>query len=585
VITVSVVSAGYSHTIAAFPGGGGGYVVATKTLGKHVGLLCGCSLVLDYVLTVAISLASGVEYLISVLPEHDSVMRYHLALTVAAVLVLMFLNLRGVKESIKVLMPIFITFITTHAIMILAALVSHGAGAGEAIAGSLEAARSLPLLGAGGLLIILLKAYTVGAGTYTGIEAISNSVPLLKEPRVATARQAMLYMAVSLAFTSGGLLLAYLLYSVTPVPGKPLNAVLFEQVMGSSLLGSAFAFVAVLSGFALLFVAAQAGYVSGPRALASMAVDAWVPRRFRHLSDQLVVSNGIVLIGAGAIVAVLATGGSVHQLIIIYSFSVFVTFVLSQLGMCVLHAREREPGWPGRLAINGAAFLLSALVATAMAVLYWSEGAGAAAGITLALMLICIAVRGYYRRATRLMRRLERVVTQAENEPSRAGPAEKDTNAPTAVVLVRGYNGAGLHTLLKVLTLFPNHFRNFIFLSVGEVDFDRFKGTKEVDALRQSVEAELSRYVELARRWGLHAEHRLALGVDAVDEAVQMCPAIVKDFPRAIFFCGHLVFEQPTFLTRLLHEQTGEEIQRRLMFKGFTVILLPIRAIGTKKSD
>ncbi len=591
-VTVAILSAAYAHTIESFPGGGGGYIVATKTLGRHAGLLCGCALLVDYVLTVAISMASGVRALVEVLPRDlpQRVKEFQFLgetgiawLTIVATVGLLLLNLRGVKESILVLMPVFLGFLVTHAVAIVWALVSHGSGVGAAFSESASTAGTLAsTVGGTGLVVILLKAYTVGAGTYTGIEAVSNTVPILREPRVATAKRTMLYMAVSLAFTCGGLLLGYMLYGVKPAGDRPLNAVFLEELSRGTILAGWFVPLTLLTEGALLFVAAQAGYVSGPRALASMAVDSWVPRWFRRLSDRLTISNGILLIGVGAVGAVFLTRGKVEVLVVLYAFSVFVTFFLSQLGMCVHHLTHREPGWGGRLTVNAAAFLLSALVAVAMLVLRTKHAIWTGA-IILVLGAVCVLIRLYYARMARILGRLDRLRTQVEAEPPRAaGPPEKDIAAPTAAVLVRGYNGFGIHTLMTVLRLFPNHFRNFVFVSVGDIDFDRFKGTREVEKLRDSVKADLEKYVALARKWGYFAEYRCALGVDVVDEVAEICPVIVRDFPRTMFFAGHLVFEQPTFLTRLLHEMTGEEIQRRLQFMGLTLIMLPIRVMEAR---
>lgn len=582
VITVSALSAGYAYTIEAFPGGGGGYIVATRSLGRYPGLLCGCALILDYALTISISMASGVEAFFSLFPQHHG---WAIWVTIAATLALMALNLRGVKESIQVLLPVFIGFLVTHTIAIVAALVSHGSAIGTTLGNSMTAARSAAdTLGMGGLLLVLVRAYTAGAGTYTGIEAISNTVPILREPKVATARRAMLYMAISLAFTSGGLLLGYLLFDTQLEKGRTMNAVFLQNLTAGTPFASWFVPLTLLTETALLFIAAQAGYVSGPRAVASMAVDSWVPRWFRHLSDRLVISAGILFIGTGAIVAVLVTWGSVQSLVIVYSFSVFVTFTLSQLGMCVHHLKYRDPGWGFRLSVNAFAFLLSAVVVVAMSWLRPRLGLGTA-GVIVGMMVVCTLVRAYYDRVVRKLGRLEVVREQVDAEPPRgAPPAEIDRKAPTAVVLVRGYNGAGLHTVMTVLRLFPNYFKNFVFVSVGDIDYDRFKGEKEVQRLRDSVQTELDKYVAVARKWGFPAESRSALGVDVVEEAVRLCPEVAKEFPRAVFFAGKLAFQQPGILTRLLHEQTGEEIQRRLQFQGLVVIMIPIRVLNPNKA-
>lgn len=580
ILTVSVLSAGYANTIEAFPGGGGGYLVATKSLGRYPGLVCGCALVFDYVLTIAISMASGMDALFSAVP--GAPLEWKLPATVAATLLLMTLNLRGVKESILVLMPVFLGFVLTHTFAILAALISHGSGVGTAIADSVSTARQVSSqVGTWGLVIILFKAYTVGAGTYTGIEAVSNSVPILREPRVATAKRTMLFMAISLSFMCGGLLMGYLLYDVRPVPGKTLNAVFLERLTAGSWVGTWFVPLTLITEGALLFVAAQAGYVDGPRVMASMATDFWFPRWFRRLSDRLIVSNGVLLIGSSAIAAVVFTGGRVKDLVILYAFTVFITFVLSQLGMIVHLTHERDPGWKRRVVVNGLAFLLSAAVVVGMAAIRF-RWVWVALFVLLLMVALCLLVRSHYQKVGRLLKRLDHLPGKVEREPSSGGPAEKDPEAPTAVVLVRGYNGAGIHSLLTVLRLFPNYFRNFIFASVGDIDFDRFKGEKEVKRVLEFVEEDLNKYVALVRKWGYYAERRYSMGVDVVDEATKLCLLIAREFPRALFFAGHLVYEQPTLITRILHEQTGEEIQRRLQFEGHTVIMLPIRVMESQ---
>jgi hypothetical protein len=576
-LTVVILSAGYANTIEAFPGGGGGYVVATHELSRYPGLLCGVALIVDYVLTIAISMSAGIAAIFSFLP--DAWGPYKPWASAAATLLLMLLNLRGVKESIKFLLPIFLGFLVTHAIAIVWALVSHGYGVNHALIESVTHAKSLP----GGLLaLILLKAYTVGAGTYTGIEAISNTVPLLKEPRVATAKRAMVYMAVSLAFTSGGLLLGYLLYGVERQPGMTLNASFLNALTQGSPVQSWFVPLTLLTEGLLLFVAAQAGFVDGPRVMASMAVDSWVPRWFRHLSDRLVISGGILFIGIGGVLAVVLTGASVHTLAVIYSFSVFITFVLSQLGMCVHHLRNKGEGWPFRFAVNATAFLLSTLVAVALVYFRFKEGVLVGAVVIAVLMGACVLVRLYYDRVGRWLKRLDRLRDQVEAEAPRTDtPAEKDPRLPTAVVLVRSYGGAGIHTLMAIMRTFPNYFRNFVFVSVGDIDFDRFKSPGDVEKLKESVRSDLEKYVALVKKWGFWAESRSAFGVDVVDEALAVCRAISKEYARAAFFAGQLVFEQPGMVTRLLHEQTAPEIQRRLQFEGLTLVILPIRVMGT----
>jgi Amino acid permease len=228
-LTVFIISASYAQTIDQFPTGGG-YLVATKLLGEYPGLVSGCALIVDYVLTIAISIASGADAIFSFMPVAWLPYKFWLAVTVVIVMVAM--NLRGVKESVIALLPIFLAFVLLHSIMVGYALLSR-AGELPVIAHDAvkQARQGFDTLGVIGLAIVFFKAYSMGAGTYTGIEAVSNGLPILREPRTVTGKRTMLYMALSLALIAGGILVAYLLAGVEPVAGKTLNAVLFERLI------------------------------------------------------------------------------------------------------------------------------------------------------------------------------------------------------------------------------------------------------------------------------------------------------------------------------------------------------------------
>jgi len=286
--TVMIIAASYSRIIERFPAGGGGYVVSTKLLGQGAGLASGCALLVDYVLTVAISLASCSESLFSLIPPSYQPLRLPFTFGLLAVLTVM--NLRGVKESVTMVTPIFLVFLVSHVGALAIAVVSRSGQIPAEIHQLKD--QSLSAIHQSGwipLLLLLFRAFTLGGGTYTGIEAVSNGVPILREPRVKTARITMAYMAVSLAVVAGGILFAYLLYQVHPVPGRTLNAVLWSAVFGQVLPPGnhwveLLTAITVTSAGALLLIAAQTGYLDGPRVLANMALDRWVPSRFANLS-------------------------------------------------------------------------------------------------------------------------------------------------------------------------------------------------------------------------------------------------------------------------------------------------------------
>ena len=336
-LTVFIISASYAQTIDLFPSGGGGYLVATKLLGPYPGLVSGCALVIDYVLTISISIASGGDAIFSFLPTHWHWLKFWVCVLVVVLMVGM--NLRGVKESVLSLLPIFLAFVVMHFWLVGYGLLIRSPELPTITRDAINQVHTgISTIGALGLAIIFFRAYSMGAGTYTGIEAVSNGLPILREPRAATGKRTMLYMAVSLAALAGGILIGYLLFDVAPVRGQTLNAVLFERVAGNWRLfglpiGTPIITFTLLTEGALLFVAAQTGFVGGPQVLATMAVDRWLPRRFAQLSSRLVTQDGVLAMGLAAIAILVFTEARVSVLVVLYAINVFVTFTLSQLGM------------------------------------------------------------------------------------------------------------------------------------------------------------------------------------------------------------------------------------------------------------
>jgi len=215
VITIAVICASYSQIIELFPSGGGGYLVASKLLSPSAGVASGCALLVDYVLTIALSIAAGADALFSVLPA--SWLHWKLTTALIAALVLTILNLRGIRESVIIWAPIFFVFLATHGFMILYGFSAHLGNIPQIATATLhDVSAAHTELGWWKVAALLLTAYSLGAGSYTGIEAVSNGLPILREPRVATGKRTMLYMGVSLAFMVGGLLLMYLLYQAMP---------------------------------------------------------------------------------------------------------------------------------------------------------------------------------------------------------------------------------------------------------------------------------------------------------------------------------------------------------------------------------
>ncbi|HEX7422155.1 MAG TPA: APC family permease [Thermoanaerobaculia bacterium] len=586
-VTILVISIAYSNLIEHFPGGGGGYLVATKLLGNRVGVVSGCALLVDYVLTITVSIASGCDQLFSFLPPAYA--QHKVAAEIVVLVFLVVLNLRGVKESVNFLTPIFILFLITHLFLILYAVGIHLTGLPTVFrdaAHDFQGARNS--IGFWPLALILLRAYSLGGGTYTGIEAVSNGVTILREPRVQTGKRTMALMAASLAFTAGGILFAYLLTGSHPVAGKTMNAVLLENLFGSWKLGNmsvgtVIVIVTLVAEAALLFVAAQTGFIDGPRVLSNMAIDSWMPHRFSQLSERLVTKDGVLMMGAAALAALLYTKGDIGTLVVMYSINVFITFSLTELGMSKHWIVDRHlyPTWKRLLAIHGTGLLMCLCILTVTTFEKFAQGGWITLVVTTVLILISFAIHKHYATVREGMRSLDEVLINVPAPADAATDHHLDPNDSTAVILVKSFSGFGVHEVLSIHRLFPRTFKNFIFVSAAIVDSGTFKGVTEVQALQEQVETDLEKYVVWARANGMRADYRMGIGTEAVDTTHQVCLKVVEEFPKAIFFLGKLIFKEEKWYYRFLHNETPNAIQRRLQFDGLQAIVLPIRVLDS----
>ncbi len=585
-LTVFIISAAYDQIIEHFPFGGGGYAVAARLLGPKSGVVAGSALLIDYVLTCTTSVAAGGEAVFSNFPPEWHA--WKLPVELVAIAVLTVLNLRGVKESIRVLLPIFVTFLVTHVILIGGSIGFHLGRAGEVahqVTGGLS--HDLGTMGFVALALLFLRAYSLGAGTYTGIEAVSNGLSIMREPRVLTGKRTMVYMSTSLAITAGGIILGYLLMGVHPVPGKTMNYRLAEMLAGGFHLGALpfghwYVVVTIASEALLLFVAAQAGFIAGPRVMANLAQDSFLPHRFSALSDRLTMQNGVLLMGGASFLMLLYTRGSVDALVVMYSINVFVTFSLSQLGMIRYwrraETRRRFFEWRRPFAVAVTCFVVCAFILVVNLMEKFAEGAWLTVVVTGALVALCLVVKRHYNGVYERLKRLDQILTALPTQAS-ARPLVIDKKKPTAVVLVGGFSGLGIHSLLTVMKLFPRYFTNVVFMSVGVVDSATFQGIEEVDKVREQTQEGLEKYVDLARGMGIPADYRMSMGTEAISECQRLAADVAKEYPRAIFFAGKLIFEQERWWDRFLHNETAYQIQRRLQFAGLAMVVLPVRVL------
>jgi len=576
-MTVFIISYAYSRIIEHFPHGGGGYIVATHMLGDRAGVISGSALIVDYILTITVSIASCADAIFSYLPLHFQIYKIYFASFLIALMIV--LNIRGIKESVKGLAPIFVTFLATHIFLLCYGIGSHLGEFKPVVASVHQGLQTdLKAIGLLGIVMIFFRAYSMGGGTYTGIEAVSNGLQIMRDPKVQTGKRTMLYMATSLALTAGGLLLMYLLFHIKPTEGKTLNSVLADQLYSTWSFGKILAVVTIFSEGALLFVAAQTGFIDAPRVMANMAVDSWLPHRFAAFSERLTMQNGVIMVGIAALALLLYTHGSITALVVMYSINVFLTFSLSEFGMSkffITH-RKKEKLWKKHLSVHLTGLTLCMTILCITVYEKFMEGGWMTLVITSILIALCYIIKNHYLKVIDDKKKFDDLLTSIPTlGESNTQPVDK--TKMTAIQLVSGYNGFGIHTFLTIVRQFPDFYKNFIFVSVSVVDQGLFKGEEGLDQHKIAVEESLKKYVEFARNLGFAADYRTEIGTDVIKSATELCLKTSKEFPRSMIFSGKLAFKVEKFYHRLLHNETAFAIQRNLHWSGVPTMVLPIR--------
>jgi hypothetical protein len=302
------------------------------------------------------------------------------------------------------------------------------------------------------------------------------------------------------------------------------------------------------------------------------------------LSDRLVSQNGVLLVGITAGIIMLLSGGSVHLLVVLYSINVFITFTLSQLGMVRhwLQVKKTFKYWKRKIAINGLGLVLSAFILIAVVIIKFTEGGWITLIMTGSLVLLVLSFRRHYNETSKLLRRLDDLVLTAIDDKSIADPDSNNipivsSKGKTAVFLVNGFSGLGLHTLFTVMRTFEGVFKNFVFVQVGVVDAGNFKGSEEVENLKMYIDTEAKKYVNFMMNNGFYAEAFTEVGTDVVSTVADLSKIISEKYPQSIVFGGQVVFPEESIFSKWLHNYTVFAVQRRLYLESIPVVILPVR--------
>lgn len=341
----------YRQIIHAYPHGGGAYVVSSENLGRNAGLLAGGSLLVDYMLTVAVSVSAGAEAIISAIP---ALYGHQVAISIGIVILITLMNLRGLRESASFLMLPVYSFIAIITLLIVVGLFKIVTGAQPLNATALPGA-VVP----GISIALVLRAFSSGSSSLTGVEAISNAVPFFKKPRAKNAAGTLALMATILGFFFVGITFINYWYGIVPKEEVTVLSQIGKAVFGQNILYYLLQFATAL----ILAVAANAGFSAFPVLAYNLAKDKFMPHMYMDRGDRLGYSNGILTLAAGSIVLLLIFQGSTERLIPLYSIGVFIPFALSQSGMVVKWRKETKNWLPKSIANIVGAFISFAIIA------------------------------------------------------------------------------------------------------------------------------------------------------------------------------------------------------------------------------
>ncbi len=361
-VLLLIITLSYQQTISAYPHGGGAYTVAKENLGETAGLIAGAALLIDYILTVSVSVSAGVENIGSAFPF---IAEHKVIIGVFIILFIMALNLRGIRESSNIFAYPTYFFIFSVALLLIVGFYRVAMGSAIQPAPILhETYPEVPLF-------LLLRAFASGCSALTGIEAISNGVPIFKKPSQRNAKVTMIWMSAILGVFFLGITLLAHVYGITPVHGQTVMSLLSRAVFGNNFLYYGTQVAVAL----ILLLAANTSYADFPRLSSLLAKDRFLPRQLSSIGDRLVFSNGIMGLTISAAILIVLFNGSTHRLIPLYAVGVFLSFTLSQLGMIVHHQKVREPHWRQGLVINSIGALTTFVVLVVITVTKFMLGA------------------------------------------------------------------------------------------------------------------------------------------------------------------------------------------------------------------
>lgn len=434
IVLLIIVAISYRQTIFAYPSGGGSYIVSKENLGVYPGLVAGASLLIDYILTVAVSISAGVAAITSALPGLSP---YRVAICIALIALIMVANLRGIKESGTIFAAPTYVFVVVMALMVGWGLIRLAFGMESAHPTPHDApAAAHPLT-----LFLLLRAFASGCTALTGVEAISNGVPAFQKPESKNAAATLTWMAVILISLFAGITVLANAYGAVPSHHETVVSQVARHIFGNGIMY----YVVQASTAVILVLAANTSFADFPRLSGLIANDGFLPRYFANKGDRLVFSNGILILSVLAALLVAMFRGSTHALIPLYAVGVFLSFTLSQSGMVVHWWKLREPGWVRNMIVNAIGAAATFVVLVVITATKFMLGAWMVIFLLPLLVLMFRSIHDHYIALGRQLR----VAYDCPPPPIRGAKH-------TVVVPVSGVNNAVANTLQYAHTLTDN---------------------------------------------------------------------------------------------------------------------------------
>lgn len=480
-ILLAIVTFSYRQTIFAYPSGGGSYIVSRENLGRMPSLVAGGSLLVDYILTVAVSISAGVAAIVSI-PTFRGLVDQRVTLCLGLIVFITVINLRGVKESGRLFaLPTYI-YIFSLAAMLGIGLFRSYFGEIDPVPFDPEKFEGLRQAGGNLTLFLLLRGFSSGAVALSGVEAISNGVPAFQKPESKNASTTLLWMAGIL----GTLFFAasVLAHRLKPFPTH--EETVLSQMSRAVIGDGPFYLVLQFATAAILVLAANTAYADFPRLSSIIARDGYLPRQFTNRGDRLVFSNGVLFLAAASSALIVAFGGITSALIPLYAIGVFTSFTLSQAGMVRHHMRLREPGWKQGTVINGVGAVATLFVTLIVGITKFAIGAWVPIVVVPAIIFIFLAIKRHYVQVAAAI-----AITPEEVRP--------ESHNHTVVVLVGSVHKGVIKALSYATSLRPNHLVA-LYVAFDDADSERMQNEWRRFKIDVPLEIVKSPYRELSEQ-------------------------------------------------------------------------------------